>query len=69
MKLFLNSSLKIQYNCGMDEYGKSIFKSKTYGFVQDGADETKLKLIATAIADLQDHTMEDVKVNENYSIM
>lgn len=57
---FDSARLKITFDCGMGDEGKTILMSKSYSDVHEGASEEKIKEVANAIADLCKHDKSEV---------
>ena len=57
---FDSARLKITFDCGMGDEGKTILMSKSYSDVHEGASEEKIKEVANAIADLCKHEKSEV---------
>lgn len=51
------SSLKIKFDCGKNDEGKTIVKTKSYASVKHNALNDDLIEIGIAIASLQDHNV------------
>lgn len=62
------SGLKMRFDCGKNEDGKTIVKSKTYSNVKAASSNEDVYEVATAIANLQEHTLMDVFKVDNTSI-
>lgn len=52
---FDSARLKITFDCGMDDDGKTILLSKSYSDVHEGATEENIRKVANAIDELCKH--------------
>ena len=57
---FESARLKITFDCGMGDEGKTILMSKSYSDVHEGASEEKIKEVANAIIDLCKHDKSEI---------
>ena len=57
---FDSARLKITFDCGMGDEGKTILLSKSYSDVHEGASEEKIKEVANAIIDLCKHDKSEI---------
>lgn len=57
---FDSARLKITFDCGMGEDGKTVLLSKSYSDVHEGASEEKIKEVANAIIDLCKHDKSEI---------
>ncbi|HSQ87407.1 DUF1659 domain-containing protein [Romboutsia sp.] len=62
------SSLKMRFDCGKDENGKTIVKSRTYSKVRPDATDEKVYIVADAMASLQEHILIEVAKIDNTTI-
>ncbi|WP_042271279.1 DUF1659 domain-containing protein [[Clostridium] dakarense] len=62
------SGLKMRFDCGKNENGKTVVKNKTYSNVKATASNEDVYEVATAIANLQEHTLMEVCKIDNTSI-
>ena len=62
------SSLKMRFDCGLDENQKTIVKSKTYSKVRPDVTHEKVYAVADAMASLQEHTLIEVAKIDNTTI-
>lgn len=59
------SSLKIKFDCGLDDNGKSIVKSRTYSHLKNDAKSLDVFNVANAIASLQQHSVLTIEKIDN----
>ncbi|MBC6002984.1 MAG: DUF1659 domain-containing protein [Paeniclostridium sordellii] len=58
------SSLKIKFDCGLNDDGKTIVKSRTFSNVADNATSQDILDVANALIGLQNHdVLEILKVD------
>ena len=57
---FDSARLKITFDCGYNDDGKTILMSKSYSDVHEGATEENIKKVANAIAELCKHDKSEV---------
>ena len=57
---FDSARLKITFDCGMGEDGKTVLLSKSYSDVHEGATEENIKKVANAIIDLCKHEKSEI---------
>ncbi len=62
------SSLKIKFNCGLDEYGKTIVKSRSFSNLKHNALSLDVYNVAEALASLQQHSLASVIKQDNTEI-
>ena len=62
------SGLQMKFNCGKDNDGKAIRKTKTYSNLRPDADEQDVYDVGTMIASLQDFVLIEVVKIDNSSI-
>lgn len=55
-----SSSLKIKFDCGLGDDGKSITKTRTYSNLKADADSVDVYNVALALESLQKHTLYEV---------
>lgn len=54
------STLKIKFDCGLNDKGKTIIKTKNFSNVKHNAKSLDVYNVAEALASLQKHTLQDV---------
>lgn len=54
------SSLKIKFDCGLGDNGKSITKTRTYSNLKANAESVDVYNVALALESLQKHTLYEV---------
>ena len=60
------STLKIKFDCGLNDDGKTIVKSRTFSNVVDNATSQDVLDVANALIGLQNHdVLEILKVDNN----
>lgn len=59
------SSLKIKYDCGLDNDGKTIVKNRTYSNVSTSSTSQDILDIANALNSLQQHAAIEVIKQDN----
>lgn len=69
----INSTLKLQFETGMDEFGGSTFKTKSFRNIRTDAPTEALYEIVTKLKDLQQHplvkvTRDDESLIENTDV-
>lgn len=64
-----DSSLRIEYNQGIDENGEPIYKVKNYNNLKTTATPNGIQAVSQAIAGLQQHSLVSVQRNSNYEII
>ena len=57
---FDSARLKITFDCGMNEEGKTVLLSKSYSDVHEGATEENIRKVANAIIDLCKHDKSEI---------
>lgn len=62
------SGLKLKYDCGKDDNGKAIRRTKTYSNLRHNALHDDIYTVATMIASLQDNILMDVSKVDNTTI-
>lgn len=63
-----HSSLKLKFDCGLNEKGKTIMKSRSFSNVKSDAVALDLYNVAETIASLQKHTLFEVVKQDNTEI-
>ena len=59
------SSLKLKFDCGMNDDGKTVIKSRTYSNVKADATSQDVFDIARALVDLQIHDNMEILKQDN----
>ena len=59
------SSLKLKFDCGMNDDGKTVIKSRTYSNVKADATSQDVFDVARALVDLQIHDNIEILKQEN----
>ena len=59
------SALKIKFDCGRDDYGKSVIKSRTYSNLKPSASTQDVLDVARALIDLQVHDELEIIKQDN----
>lgn len=62
------SGLKLKLDCGKDDNGKSIFKTKTYSNVIPTSTDEAVYQVGTALASLCEYTLVEVFKMDSTSI-
>ncbi len=62
------SGLKLRFDCGKDDNGKVIVKTKTYSKVNPNVTNEDLYLVAKSISSLQEHSLIEVQKIDNTTI-
>ena len=62
------SSLRIKFDCGLGDNGRSIIKSRTYSNVKPTATPLDIYNVADALASLQQHDVLDVAKIDNTTL-
>ncbi len=62
------SGLKLRFDCGKDDNGKVIVKTKTYSKVNPNVTSEDLYLVAKSISSLQEHSLIEVQKIDNTTI-
>lgn len=57
---FESARLKITFDCGMNDEGKTVLLSKSYSDVHEGATEENIRKVANAIDELCKHDKIEV---------
>ena len=57
---FDSARLKITFDCGLNDDGKTVLMSKSYSDVHEGATEENIKKVANAIIDLCKHEKSEI---------
>lgn len=59
------SSLKLKFDCGMNDDGKTVIKSRTYSNVKSDATSQDVFDVAKALVDLQIHDNMEILKQDN----
>jgi hypothetical protein len=59
------SSLKLKFDCGMNDDGKTVIKSRTYSNVKADATSQDVFDVARALVDLQIHDNMEILKQDN----
>jgi hypothetical protein len=59
------SSLKLKFDCGMNDDGKTVIKSRTYSNVKADATSQDVFDVAKALVDLQIHDNMEILKQDN----
>ena len=59
------SSLKLKFDCGMNDDGKTVIKSRTYSNVKSDATSQDVFDVARALVDLQIHDNMEILKQDN----
>ena len=59
------SSLKLKFDCGMNDDGKTVIKSRTYSNVKSDATSQDVFDVARALVDLQIHDNIEILKQDN----
>ena len=62
------SSLRIKFDCGLGDNGRSVIKSRTYSSLKHDAKPLDVLNVAKAIASLQKHSVLDIAKQDNTSL-
>lgn len=62
------SSLKMKFDCGLGDNGKSITKLRTYSNLKPDAKALDVFNVANALASLQQHSVLDITKQDNISL-
>ncbi len=62
------TGLKLRFDCGKDDNGKVIVKTKTYSKVNPNVTNEDLYLVAKSISSLQEHSLIEVQKIDNTTI-
>lgn len=68
-QVLIDSQLRLVFDMGMDENGKTIFKNKNYNNVKTSSTPEQLLQAAQAIAGLQTETLALVERNNSNQII
>lgn len=62
------TGLKLRFDCGKNDNGKVIVKTKTYSKVNPNVTNEDLYLVAKSISSLQEHSLIEVQKIDNTTI-
>ena len=62
------SSLRIKFDCGLNDDGKSIIRSRTYSNLKPTAPALDVYNVADALASLQQHNVLDISKQDSTSL-
>lgn len=62
------SSLKMKFDCGLGDNGRSIIRSRTYSNLKHDAAALDVYNVANALASLQQHSVLDITKQDNTSL-
>ena len=62
------SSLRLKFDCGLGENGRSLIRSRTYSNLKNDAKALDVFNVANAIASLQKHSVLDVVKVDNTTL-
>ncbi|MEG0051407.1 MAG: DUF1659 domain-containing protein [Terrisporobacter sp.] len=62
------SSLKIKFDCGTDENGDNIMKTRTFNSLKSAATNDDIMTVAKSIIGLQKNTLEGITKVDNTSL-
>ncbi|MGL5713770.1 DUF1659 domain-containing protein [Clostridium chrysemydis] len=62
------SSLRIKFDCGLGDNGRSLIRSRTYSNLKNDATALDVFNVANAIASLQKHSVLDIVKVDNTSL-
>ncbi|WP_347861854.1 DUF1659 domain-containing protein [Salimicrobium sp. PL1-032A] len=65
----INSTLKLQFNTGMDEFGAPVMRTKSFRNVRTDATTDALYEITAKLKDLQQHALVKVTRDDESSIV
>lgn len=55
-KVFKTAKLSIKYDCGLNEHGKTIMRSKSYSDVREGTSDINIRTVVNGINSLVSNT-------------
>ena len=62
------SSLRVKFDCGLNDNGNTIVKSKTYSNLKHNAAALDVLNVADALASLQQHTVLEIAKIDNTTL-
>lgn len=63
-----NSVLKLKFDCGLNNSGRVITKTKSLSNVKNSASDDDLYEVAKALVNLQQYTLQDIIVVDNTTL-
>lgn len=63
-----HSTLKMKFDCGLNDQGKTITKTRSFSNVKHNATSVDVYNVAETLASLQQHTLYDVVKQDNTAI-
>ena len=62
------SSLKVKFDCGLNDNGKTIVKSRTYSNLKHNASSNDVYDVSNALASLQQHSLLEITKLDNTTL-
>ena len=62
------SSLKVKFDCGLNDNGKTVVKSRTYSNLKHNAASSDVLKVAEALASLQQHSVLEITKIDNTTL-
>ena len=62
------SSLKVKFDCGLNDNGKTVVKSRTYSNLKHNAASSDVLNVAEALASLQQHSVLEISKIDNTTL-
>ena len=62
------SSLKVKFDCGLNDNGKTVVKSRTYSNLKHNAASNDVLDVAEALASLQQHSVLEITKIDNTTL-
>ena len=62
------SSLKVKFDCGLNDNGKTVVKSRTYSNLKHNAAPVEVLNVAEALASLQQHSVLEISKIDNTTL-
>lgn len=60
-----HSTLKMKFDCGLNDQGKTILKTRSFSNVKHNATSENVYEVAQTLASLQEHTLSEVVKQDN----
>lgn len=60
-KVFKTAKLSIKYDCGLNEHGKTIVRSKSYSDVREGTSDVNIRSVVDSINSLVNSTDSELE--------